>query len=141
VATEILPGGEANLAIMQRRRDAMAAGDTAAVEAVFAPGFVDHDPAAGQPAGAEGLTWYWAGFDRSFSDVSREVLDTVATPEHVVTVTRLAGTHTGRWRGHAPTGRSFSVRSVQVMRFEGGLIVERWGSTDEAGILEQLGLA
>jgi steroid delta-isomerase-like uncharacterized protein len=141
VPDEIVPGGEANLALMQRRREAMASGDVAAVEALFSPDFVDHDPADGQPAGAAGLTWYWQGFERAFSDVQREVVHTVATPEHVVTVTRLSGTHTGDWLGHAATGRSFAVRSVQVMRFRDGVAVERWGSTDVHGILEQLGLA
>jgi len=137
---EIVDGAEPNLALMQRRREAMAAGDATAVEAMFSADFVDHDPAAGQPDGAAGLTWYWDGFERSFSDVRREVVHTVATPEHVVTVTRLSGTHTGEWQGHAPTGRSFAVRSVQVMRFEDGVVVERWGSTDVLGILQQLGL-
>jgi steroid delta-isomerase-like uncharacterized protein len=137
---EVVDGGERNLEVMNRRRAAMATGDTAAVEALFSPDFVDHDPADGQPPGAAGLTWYWDGFERAFSDVSREVVHTVATPEHVVTVTRLSGTHTGEYGGHAATGRSFAVRSVQVMRFRDGLIVERWGSTDQLGILQQLGL-
>ena len=138
---EILPGAEVNLALMQRRREAMAAGDAAAVEALFSPDFVDHDPGAGQPEGAAGLTWYWAGFDASFSDVQRETVHTVATPEHVVTVSQLSGTHTGEYLGHAATGRRFSVRTVQVMRIVDGVVVERWGSSDVLGILQQLGLA
>lgn len=137
---EVLPGAEANLSIMQRRREAMARGDSAAVEALFSPDFVDHDPAEGQPAGAAGLTWYWDGFERSFSEVRRETVHTVATPEHVVTVTQLSGTHTGDYLGHAATGRTFSVRTVQLMRIVDGVVVERWGSSDVLGILQQLGL-
>lgn len=138
---EILPGGRANLELLQTRREAMAAGDAAAVEALFSAAFVDHDPADGQPTGAAGLTWYWQGFEQAFSDVQREAQHTVATPEHVVTVTQLSGTHTGEWLGHAATGKRFSVRSVQLMRVVDGEIVERWGSTDQLGILQQLGLA
>lgn len=138
---EILPGARPNLDLMAARREAMAAGDAAAVERVFADGFVDHDPADGQPAGAAGLTWYWDGFERAFSDVDRQVVHTVATPEHVITVTDLSGTHTGEYLGHAPTGRRFTVRSVQVMRVADGEIVERWGATDQLGLLQQLGLA
>jgi predicted ester cyclase len=138
---EIVPGGEANLAVMQRRREAMAGGDAASVEALFSPGFVDHDPAEGQPDGAAGLTWYWDGFERSFSDVQRDTVHTIATPEHVITVTQLSGTHTGDYLGHAPTGRSFSVRTVQVMRIVDGTVVERWGASDVLGTLQQLQLA
>ena len=140
MSDEIVDGAEPNLELMQRRREAMAAGDGATVEALFSTGFVDHDPADGQPDGAAGLTWYWEGFERAFTDVEREVVHTVATPEHVITVTALSGTHTGEWLGHAPTGRRFTVRSVQLMRFEDGVVVERWGSTDQLGILQQLGL-
>jgi predicted ester cyclase len=131
--TEITEGGQANLDSLLHP-----AGDPADT---FAPDFVDHDPAAGQPEGGEGLAWYWERFAESFSDVQRDLLDTVATAEHVVTVMDLSGTHTGEWLGHAPTGKRFTVRNVQVMRIVDGKRVERWGSTDELGILQQLGLA
>ncbi len=67
-------------------------------------------------------------------------MHTVATPEHVITATTLSGTHTGDFLGHPATGRRFSVRSVQIMRVVDGRVVERWGSTDQLGILQQLGL-
>jgi predicted ester cyclase len=53
----------------------------------------------------------------------------------------LSGTHTGAFMGHPATGKRFTVRNVQVMRIVDGERVERWGSTDELGILQQLGLA
>jgi len=40
----------------------------------------------------------------------------------------------------APTGKAIEVRGVQIGRFEDAKIVERWGSSDELGILEQLGV-
>jgi predicted ester cyclase len=39
----------------------------------------------------------------------------------------------------APTNRRIEARGVQVARFVDGQIVERWGSTDELGILTKLG--
>jgi hypothetical protein len=33
------------------------------------------------------------------------------------------------------------VRGLQIGRFENGQIVERWGSTDQLGILQQIGAA
>ncbi len=131
--TEITDGGQANLDSMFHPT-----GDPADA---FSPHFVDHDPAAGQPAGRPGLAWYWERFGTSFSDLDRTLVDTVATAEHVVTVMDLSGTHTGEFLGHAPTGKRFTVRNVQVMRIVDGKRVERWGSTDELGILQQLGLA
>jgi predicted ester cyclase len=52
----------------------------------------------------------------------------------------LSGTHTGTYLGHAPTGKRFTVRNVQVLGFRDGKASDRWGSTDELGILQQLGL-
>jgi predicted ester cyclase len=34
-----------------------------------------------------------------------------------------------------------AVRGMQISRFENGKLVERWGSSDQQGMLEQLGLA
>jgi hypothetical protein len=37
-------------------------------------------------------------------------------------------------------GRQISARGVQIARFRDGQIVERWGSSDELSILQQLGV-
>lgn len=51
----------------------------------------------------------------------------------------LTGTHQGEFQGLAPTGKSVSARGVQIGRSQDGKIIERWGSSDELGILNQLG--
>jgi hypothetical protein len=33
------------------------------------------------------------------------------------------------------------VRGVQILKFANGKLVERWGSSDQLGMLQQLGLA
>lgn len=134
--TELTDGAQATLDAVERMRD----GDLPYDER-YTPDFVDHDPAAGQPEGGTGMAWFWERFGESFSDLDREVLDTVATPTRFITVMNLSGTHTGEWLGHAPTGRRFTVRNVQVIGFTDGRASDRWGATDELGILQQLGLA
>jgi predicted ester cyclase len=75
-----------------------------------------------------------------------------AFPDPTVTVDRLVqnetdiafaytihGTHHGEYAGIAPTGRSITARGMQIAQFEEGNIVERWGSSDELGILLKLG--
>jgi predicted ester cyclase len=80
-------------------------------------------------------------FGRSFSDLDRDVIETIATPTKLITIMNLSGTHTGDFMEHAATGKRFTVRNVQVMGFREGKAFDRWGSTDELGILQQLGLA
>ena len=135
MATEIAEGGQATLDAFARMRDA-----SVPVEDRYNADFTDHDPAAGQPAGPSGPAWFWEQFGRSFTDIEREVIETIVTPTHLVTIMNLSGTHTGEFLGHAPTGKRFTVRNVQVLGFRDGKASDRWGSTDELGILQQLGL-
>ena len=103
---------------------------------------VDHDPAPDAPAGVEGIKAFWSEFFTAFPDVDLAVETLVADDDHVTAVFTISGTHTGPFQGHEPTGKSFTVRGIQVGRFDDdGLLVERWGATDEAGMKQQLGLA
>jgi predicted ester cyclase len=135
VATEVTEGGQATLDAFAKIRD-----QSLPVEERYDANFTDHDPGTGQPAGPGGMAWFWEQFGKSFSDINREIIDTIATPTRLVTIMNLSGTHTGEWLGHAPTGKRFTVRNVQVVGFRDGRMSDRWGSTDELGILQQLGL-
>ena len=136
MATEIAEGGQATLDAFTRMRDA-----SVPVDDRYDADFTDHDPAAGQPAGPSGPAWFWEQFGKSFTAIERDVIETIATPTRLITIMNLSGTHTGEFLGHAPTGKRFTVRNVQVLGFRNGKASDRWGSTDELGILQQLGLA
>jgi predicted ester cyclase len=105
---------------------------------VFAENVVDHDPAPDQAPGSAGIVAFWTGMLTAFPDLelTPEVLS--AEGDHVTVVLTITGTNTGEFEGAAPTGKSISVRGIQIARFEDGKIVERWGSTDQAGLAAQL---
>jgi predicted ester cyclase len=135
MATEVTEGAQSTLDAIQRFRD-----QSLPTEDRFSSEFTDHDPAAGQPAGGAGLAWYWEQFGQSFSDIDQDVIETIVTPSKMITIMNLSGTHTGEFLGHAATGKRFTVRNVQVVGFRDGKVSDRWGSTDELGILQQLDL-
>ena len=132
---------ETNLAAQERMGGFINAGDIDSLDEVFAADVVDHDPAPDQPAGVEGIKTFWRTFLTAFPDLAIAPAVVSADDEHVTIVLDITGTHTGEFSGHAPTGKSFTVRGIQVGRFENGKLAERWGATDELGILTQLGLA
>jgi predicted ester cyclase len=63
----------------------------------------------------------------------------VADDDHVCIAYTLTGTHQGQFHGIPPTGKKIEVRGMQIGRFDNGQLVERWGASDELGILNQLG--
>lgn len=130
----------ANIAAQESLAENVNAGKIDAAVESFAENAVDHDPAQGQGPGREGFKTFFTDLTRSFPDAHIEPAQLVADETHVAVAYTLTGTHRGDFHGVAPTGKTIEVRGVQIGRFEDGQIVERWGSSDELGILEQLGV-
>ncbi|MGW4597279.1 ester cyclase, partial [Streptomyces sp. NPDC004457] len=77
----------------------------------------------------------------AFPDLNVAVEHLVATDDELAFAYTISGTHLGPLMGHPPTGRKVSYRGMQISRFDSdGRLVERWGSSDELGMLRQLGL-
>jgi steroid delta-isomerase-like uncharacterized protein len=131
---------DANIAAQERLAENINAGNVAAAVESFADEAVDHDPAPGQGPGREGLKDFFTELTRAFPDAHIEAAQLVADDDHVAIAYTLSGTHRGDFNGLAPTGKAIEVRGVQIGRFENGQIVERWGSSDQLGILKQLGV-
>lgn len=68
----------------------------------------------------------------AFPDLHIEVEHLTADGDDVAYT--MTGTHQGPLKGHPPTGKSVRIRGMQISR------VERWGSSDELGMMTQLGL-
>lgn len=77
----------------------------------------------------------------AFPDLHVEMEPLTAAGNNVALACTITGTHRGTLQGHAPTGKTIRVRGVQTGRFADGKLVERWGSSDQLGMLTQLGLA
>jgi len=130
---------EQNVQAQQRLGELIAAKDVDHLHEVFHENVVDHDPAPGQAPGVDGIKQFWSDFLAAVPDLELGVETLVADEDNVVVVLTITGTHTGALMGIEPTGKSISVRGIQAGRFEDGMLVERWGSTDQLGLLQQIG--
>lgn len=130
---------EDNIHAQEQLSEALNSGNIDAAADFFTEDAVDHDPADGQGPGREGFRSFFDTLTTAFPDAHLEPATLVADDEHVVVAYTLSGTHKGDFQGISPTDKRFEVRGVQIGRFEDGKIAERWGSTDELGILKQLG--
>jgi predicted ester cyclase len=77
-------------------------------------------------------------FRDAFPDVTVEIDELVADGDRVAVATTFTGTHTGSLMGVEPTGRRVSVTGIDIVRVEGGRIVEHRGLTDVVGLMRQL---
>lgn len=130
-----------NLKAVERFGEAVKSGDAAIFRELVAIDNVDHDPAPGQAPGPQGYADFFATLRSAFPDMVITPEHQVADEDNIAFAYTLTGTHQGAFMGVAPTGKAIKARGMQISRFENGMMVERWGSTDELGILKQIGAA
>ena len=119
---------------------AVSSGDLDQLDDLVAADCLDHDPAPGQGPGPQGFRDMFAEMRTAFPDLQVKVEHLTAAGNDVALAYTITGTHRGPLMGHDATGKSIAIRGVQIGRFEDGKLVERWGSTDQLGMLTALGL-
>jgi steroid delta-isomerase-like uncharacterized protein len=127
-----------NMATQERLANAVNNGQLDDLDQVFARNVVDHDPAPDQGPGPAGFKQFFTTLRSAFPDLHITPEHVDATDDDIALAYTITGTHRGDFLGVAPTGKQISARGMQIARFEEGKIVERWGSSDELGILKQL---
>ncbi|MFD8783579.1 ester cyclase [Kitasatospora sp. NPDC059599] len=115
-------------------------GDLAAVDEYLAEDFLDHDPPVDPDTGREGMRRAAALFRGAFPDWHSTPDFLVAENDMVVERFSATGTQLGEIFGAPATGRTVTLRGINIFRLREGRIVERWGRLDDLGLLRQLGL-
>jgi predicted ester cyclase len=75
-----------------------------------------------------------------FSDYHEEIEFVVADEDKAVSYVRITGTHDGDLMGLPPTGHRIDIRSIGILRFADGQVIERWGIGDSLAQMQQLGV-
>jgi predicted ester cyclase len=79
-------------------------------------------------------------FRDAFPDLRFTAEDIIAEGDKVAARYTMRGTHQGEFMGVAPTGNRIEVTGIDIVRFEGGKMVEHWANSDELGMMQQLGV-
>ncbi len=132
---------QTNIEAQKQFGDAVNSGNLQEFYALVAESSVDHDPAPNQNPGPNGYIVFFTMMRTAFPDFKLTVEHLVADEDNVAFAYTATGTHEGEFMGVAPTGKSIKIRGLQISKFENGKMVERWGSTDELGLLKQIGVA
>lgn len=129
-----------NAAVQARFGEAINSGNLSVIDDLMTADVKDHDPAPDQGPGPQGFIGFFGKFRQAFPDLAVAVDHMVTDDDNVAIAYTITGTHRGDFMGIAPTGKKIKARGMQIARFENGKIAERWGSSDELGILKQLGV-
>jgi steroid delta-isomerase-like uncharacterized protein len=133
-------GKERNIEAQKKFGEAINSGNLEQLRDLVSHDVKEHDPAPNQGPGAQGYIDFFTMLRNAFPDMETEVQHMVADDENVSFAYTLRGTHQGDFMGIPGTGNSVEVRGMQISRFKDGKMVERWGSSDELGILKQIGV-
>jgi predicted ester cyclase len=102
--------------------EARAAGDFAAAVGHIAPRSLDQ----GREASREDWLDKWRAITVGVPDFTVTSLQSIESGEWVANRYRITGTHTGDFFGQPPTGKTFDVSGMDMVRVVDGLLVEHW---------------
>ena len=131
---------EQNIQAQIQFGEAIVSGNLEAMRALVAASVIEHDPGPSQGPGAQGYIDLFTELRSAFPDLNITAEHLTADEDSVALAYTMTGTHRGDFQGIPPTGKAIKARGVQIARFVDGTMVERWGSSDELGILKQLGV-
>ncbi|NWJ46319.1 MAG: ester cyclase [Chloroflexi bacterium] len=121
--------------------EAFSTGNVAILAELYAPGYVDHDPASPVPiVGVEGATQLILGYRAAFPDIKFTIEAQLAEGDLVATRWTARGTNTGPLMGMPASGKASIVTGLNIDRFVDGKIAEAWNNWDTLGMLQQLGV-
>ena len=116
-------------------------GHLATFDDLHAPDFRDRS-AAGRGETRDDYRRMLVEFYAAFPDFHTDIEDLVIDEARATFAIRWSarGTLRGAYLGVAPSGRAVDFAGIEIVRVEGGRIVERWGEWDGMSLLAQLGL-
>jgi steroid delta-isomerase-like uncharacterized protein len=128
-------------ASIRRLYDLINAGDIDGFGGQIAEDFVEHEEVPGIPPTKDGVVQYFELMLAAFPDMRMAVEDVIANGDRAVARVTVSGTNTGEFMGMPPTGKSVSIKLIDITRFgDDGLAREHWGVSDQLAMMQQLGV-
>ncbi len=135
--------GQAGDPIQRLYEEVWNGGNVAVLGEIVARDFVSHDlfSPTGEVQGRDAFGNLVAAVREAFPDLRLTVERRLDLLDRVVCLVIFRGTHAGPFMGIPPTGKHVVAAWVNVLKVEGGAVVEEWFSAGEQQVARQLGLA
>ena len=131
---------EQNKAIVRRNYETADKNDLTAFSEQLAPDLVLHYPGMPGPLNREALLQMMNVMFSGLTQRQHVFEDQIAEGDKVATRLTLHAVHTGEFQGMSATGKQIAMAQTAIHRIRDGKIAEVWISSDDVGMMKQLGL-
>jgi steroid delta-isomerase-like uncharacterized protein len=131
---------EQNKAIVRRNYETADKNDLMTFREQLAPDVVIHLPGMPGPLNREALIQMMNVMFSGLTQRQHVFEDQIAEDDKVVTRLMLHAVHTGEFQGLPATGKQIAVSQTAIHRIRDSKIAEVWVSSDDIGMMQQLGL-
>ena len=131
---------EENKAIVRRNYETADKNDLTTFSEQLAPDIAVHLPGMPGPLNREALVKMMNVMFSGLTQRQHVFEDQIAEGDKVATRLTLHAVHTGEFQGMPATGKKIVVQQTAIHRIRDNKIVEVWVSSDDVGMLQQLGL-
>jgi steroid delta-isomerase-like uncharacterized protein len=132
---------ETNKALVRRFYQAVDQGDTSVVETIFAPEWVNIDPAMPPLQGLDGARTLIGLLKTGFPNFQSHIDLIAAEGDRVAVRVSHTGTHDGLFLGIPATGKRVAITATGIYTLKEGKLIENRVIFDAYGLLQQLGVA
>ena len=126
---------EENKAIVRRWIESYNKHNLDSFDEFIAPDYIDHI----HHGGPEGVKQVFNMAFKAFPDWHESIEEIIAEGDKVWVRLTYTGTHTGEFRGLAPTGKKITTIGVMIYRIVNRKLVEGWDLSDYMGLFKQIG--
>ena len=123
-------------ALLERYVAAVNAHDTSTFGEIHTESYIQHSGRSPNGLGAQ--IENFRGIFGRMPDVQARVEDSIIAGDRVVARMSYSATHIQPLQGIAPTGRRFTLRTIDIWRVENGKFAEHWDIVDGPGLQRQL---
>ena len=123
-------------ALLDRYVAAINAHDTSTFGDIHTENYIQHSGRS--PNGLSAQIENFRAIFARMPDVQVRLEDRVIQGDKVVARMTFSATHTQPLQGIAPTGKRFTLRTIDIWRVEEGKLAEHWDIVDYAGLQKQL---
>ena len=111
------------------------------IDSMCAPDYVEHQVSPGMEPNRDGLKKTMSAMFAAFPDMHMKADEMMTDGDKAIVRYTMTGTSKGEMMGMKPTGKSFTMGGVDIVRFnKDGKAVEHWGYGDEMGMMMQTGM-